>query len=64
LAGSMRSRSTFIERAIRNELRQQDGARDDAADLALINAAVDQLNAEAAEVLECVSASKHRSRHQ
>ena len=64
LAGSKRSRSVFIERAIRNELRQQDSATDDAADLELINAAADQLNAEAAEVLEYVSASKHRSRHQ
>jgi predicted transcriptional regulator len=45
LAGSKRSRSVVIERAIRNELRQQDSAINDAADLELINAAADQLNA-------------------
>ena len=60
LAGSKRSRSVVIERAIRNELRQQDSATDDAADLERINAAADQLNAEAADVLEYVAASKHR----
>jgi metal-responsive CopG/Arc/MetJ family transcriptional regulator len=63
LAGSKHSRSVVIERAIRNELRQQDSATDDAADLELINAAADQLNAEVDDVLEYVSASKHRPRH-
>jgi metal-responsive CopG/Arc/MetJ family transcriptional regulator len=52
LAGSKRLRSVVIERAIRNELRQQSSAADDAADLELINAAADQLNAEAEDVLE------------
>jgi metal-responsive CopG/Arc/MetJ family transcriptional regulator len=52
LAGSKRLRSALIERAIRNELRRQSRSVDEAADLELINAAADQLNAEAADVLE------------
>ena len=56
LAGSKRSRSVVIERAIRNELRQQSSSIDEVADLELINGAADQLNIEVADVLEYVSA--------
>jgi predicted transcriptional regulator len=56
LAGSKRSRSVVIERAIRNELRQQSSSIDEVADLELINGAADQLNIEAADVLEYASA--------
>ena len=56
LAGSKRLRSVVIERAIRDELRRQDSASDGAADLELINNSADQLNAEAADVLEYVRA--------
>lgn len=58
LAGSTRLRSVVIERAIRNELRQQDSAVDEAADLELINGAADQLNIEAEDVLEYLSTSR------
>jgi len=58
LAGSKRLRSVVIEQAIRNELRQGFSSDDDAADLERINNAADQLNIEAADVLEYVRASK------
>jgi predicted transcriptional regulator len=54
LAGSKRSRSVVIERAIRNELRQQSSSVDEVYELELINNAADQLNIEAADVLEYV----------
>jgi hypothetical protein len=52
LAGSKRLRSVVIEEAIRGYLRQQAGAVAEANDLQLINAAADELNIEAADVLE------------
>jgi hypothetical protein len=52
LAGTKRSRSVVIEEAIRGYLRQQAGAVAEANDLQLINAAADELNIEAADVLE------------
>lgn len=58
LAGSKQARSLVIERAIRNYLLQQDSAVDEVADLGLINNAADQLNIEAADVLEYLSASR------
>jgi predicted transcriptional regulator len=54
LAGSKRLRSAVIERAIRSELRQQSIAVAEADELELINNAADQLNIEAADVLEYV----------
>lgn len=60
LAGSARLRSVVIEHAIRNELRQQDSAVDEAADLELINGAADQLNIEAEDVLGYLSASRSK----
>jgi predicted transcriptional regulator len=62
LAGSKRSRSVVIERAIRNELRRQSSPVDAVAELELINSAADQLNIEAADVLEYVSAFAPRSK--
>jgi predicted transcriptional regulator len=56
LAGSKRLRSIVIERAIRSELRRQSIAVAEVDELELINNAADQLNAEAADVLEYVSA--------
>ena len=56
LAGSKRSRSLVIERAIRTYLRQQDSAANEVADLELINDDADRLNVEAEDVLEYVSA--------
>ena len=58
LAGSKLLRSVVIEQAIRNELQQRSSSDDDAADLERINNAADQLNIEAADVLEYVRASK------
>jgi metal-responsive CopG/Arc/MetJ family transcriptional regulator len=58
LTGSKRLRSVVIEQAIRNKLRQESSSDDDAADLERINNAADQLNIEAADVLEYVRASK------
>jgi metal-responsive CopG/Arc/MetJ family transcriptional regulator len=58
LAGSKHSRSGVIERAICSYFRQQDRAVVEAADLELINRAADQLNLEAADVQEYLSASR------
>ncbi|MFI5092851.1 MAG: ribbon-helix-helix domain-containing protein [Candidatus Acidiferrum sp.] len=52
LAGSKQSRSAFIERVLRRYLRERSRAALHARDLARINRAADQLNLEAAEVLE------------
>jgi metal-responsive CopG/Arc/MetJ family transcriptional regulator len=52
LAGSKLSRSAFIERVLRRYLRERSRAALHARDLARINRAADQLNLEAAEVLE------------
>jgi len=62
LAGSKRSRSVVIERAIRNELQKQSGSVDEVADLERINNDADRLNTEAADVLEYVSAFVQRSK--
>jgi len=56
LAGSKRLRSGVIERAIRSALRQQASAVAEVDEMELINNAADQLNVEAADVLEYVSA--------
>jgi len=52
LAGSKISRSAFIEHVLRNYFRERTRRKIHAHDLERINAAADQLNAEAAEVLE------------
>jgi metal-responsive CopG/Arc/MetJ family transcriptional regulator len=52
LAGSKQSRSAFIERVLREYLRQRARAAVQARDLERINAAAEQLNAEAVEVME------------
>jgi metal-responsive CopG/Arc/MetJ family transcriptional regulator len=52
LAGSKQSRSAFIERVLREFLRQRARAAVQARDLERINAAAQRLNAEAAEVME------------
>jgi metal-responsive CopG/Arc/MetJ family transcriptional regulator len=51
-AGSKLSRSAFIERVLRSYFREQARRQVHARDLESINAAADQLNLEAAEVLE------------
>ena len=51
LAGSKESRSAFIERVLREYLRQRARAAVQARDLERINAAAQQLNAEAADVM-------------
>ncbi len=51
LAGTRESRSAFIERVLREHLRQRARASIEARDLERINAAADWLNAEAADVL-------------
>jgi predicted transcriptional regulator len=56
LPGSKRLRSIVIERAIHIDLRRQSIAVVEVDELELINNAADQLNAEAADVLEYVSA--------
>ena len=50
-AGSMRSRSAFIESVMQQYFRQQARARRDARDIELINRHADELNAEAEDVL-------------
>jgi predicted transcriptional regulator len=45
-------RSAFIERVLRAFVRRQERARADARDLMLLNRHAEQLNAEAADVLE------------
>ena len=52
LAGSKQSRSAFIERVLRKYLRDQNKAALHARDLARINRAAEQLNREAADVLD------------
>jgi metal-responsive CopG/Arc/MetJ family transcriptional regulator len=52
LAGSKQSRSGFIERVLRLYFRQQKRAAIAARDIRLINAAAEQLNAEAEDVLK------------
>ncbi len=52
LAGSKQSRSAFIERVLREFLRERARAAVQARDLERINAAAQRLNAEAAEVME------------
>jgi metal-responsive CopG/Arc/MetJ family transcriptional regulator len=52
LAGSKQSRSAFIERVLREFLRERARAALQARDLERINAAAQRLNAEAADVME------------
>ena len=52
LAGSKHSRSAFIECVLRRYLRERARAVVSARDLARLNAAEEQLNAEVADVLE------------
>ena len=52
LAGSSHSRSAFIERVLRQYLLERERAAVQARDLERINHAADQLNAEAADVME------------
>lgn len=51
-AGRKVSRSAFIEHVLRKYFRERTRRRINAADVERINAAADQLNAEAADVLE------------
>jgi len=51
VAGSKQSRSAFIERVLREFLRERARAAVQARDLERINAAAQRLNAEAADVL-------------
>ena len=52
LAGKKYSRSAFIERIVRHYLHDQARAAAHARDLRRINEAMDELNAEAKDVLE------------
>jgi len=52
LAGSKHSRSSFIERVLRNYLRQRAREQAQARDLELLNRGADRLNDEAADVIE------------
>jgi metal-responsive CopG/Arc/MetJ family transcriptional regulator len=52
LAGARRSRSAFIERVLRGYLSDRARGALNARDMDRINRAADQLNAEAADVLE------------
>ena len=52
LAGSKHSRSAFIERVLRQFLRERARAAVQARDFERINSAAQRLNAEAAEVME------------
>jgi metal-responsive CopG/Arc/MetJ family transcriptional regulator len=52
LVGSRQSRSAFIERVLRNYLRDRTRAALHARDFARINRAAHRLNAEASDVLE------------
>jgi metal-responsive CopG/Arc/MetJ family transcriptional regulator len=52
LAGSILSRSSFIEHVIRNYFRERSRTKTPARDLERINAVADRLNLEAAEVLD------------
>ena len=52
LAGSSRSRSAFIEKVLRGYLLERERAAVQARDLERINRAAEQLNSEAANVME------------
>jgi metal-responsive CopG/Arc/MetJ family transcriptional regulator len=52
LAGSKRSRSAVIEHALRRYLSEHTRTRIQARDLEQLNRAADELNAEAADVLD------------
>jgi metal-responsive CopG/Arc/MetJ family transcriptional regulator len=52
IAGSKQSRSAFIERVLREFLRERARAAVQARDLERINAAAQRLNAEASDVME------------
>jgi metal-responsive CopG/Arc/MetJ family transcriptional regulator len=52
LAGSKHSRSAVIEQVLRRYLREHARARLQARDLEQLNRAADELNAEAADVLD------------
>jgi metal-responsive CopG/Arc/MetJ family transcriptional regulator len=52
IAGSKQSRSAFIERVLREFLRQRARAAVQARDLERINAAAQRLNAEVSDVME------------
>ena len=52
IAGSRHSRSAFIERVLRQFLRERTRAAIHARDLSLINRAADRLNREAVDALE------------
>jgi metal-responsive CopG/Arc/MetJ family transcriptional regulator len=52
LAGSSRSRSAFIEKVLRRYLVELERAAVQARDLERINRAAEQLNSEAADVME------------
>jgi metal-responsive CopG/Arc/MetJ family transcriptional regulator len=58
LAGSKQSRSAFIERVLREFLRERTRAALQARDLERINAASQRLNAEAADVMEYQSSGE------
>jgi metal-responsive CopG/Arc/MetJ family transcriptional regulator len=58
LAGSKQSRSAFIERVLREFLRERTRATLQARDLERINAAAQRLNAEAADVMEYQSSGE------
>ncbi len=52
IAGSKQSRSAFVERVLREFLRERARAAVQARDLERINAAAQRLNAEASDVME------------
>jgi metal-responsive CopG/Arc/MetJ family transcriptional regulator len=52
IAGSKQSRSAFIERVLREFLRERARAAVQARDLERINAAAQRLNAEASDVMD------------
>jgi metal-responsive CopG/Arc/MetJ family transcriptional regulator len=58
LAGAKLSRSAFIERVLRSYFRGRTRKETQSRDLKRINAAADQLNREAAEVLEYQSSGE------
>jgi metal-responsive CopG/Arc/MetJ family transcriptional regulator len=58
LAGSKHSRSAFIERVLREFLRERARALVQAKDQERINAAAHRLNAEASDVLEYQASSR------
>jgi len=58
LAGSKQSRSAFIERVLREFLRERARAALQARDLERINTAAQRLNAEAADVMEYQSSGE------